>query len=49
MTIRGMKEPEIDQLVSYMLQSIKIQDDEKAPEKLKIEVVYFCRQFPVPG
>ena len=49
MTTRGMKEPEIDQLVNFMLQSIKVKDDEKALEKLKTEVVNFCRQFPVPG
>ncbi len=49
MTTRGMKEPEIDQLVEFMLRSIKSKDDESALDKLKSEVVTFCRQFPVPG
>ncbi len=49
MTTRGMKEAEIDQLVDYMLQSIKAKDDETALDTLHAEVKTFCQQFPVPG
>jgi glycine hydroxymethyltransferase len=49
MTTRGMKEAEIDQLVNYMLQSIKVKDDETALNNLHAEVKTFCQQFPVPG
>ncbi|MBI4174992.1 serine hydroxymethyltransferase [Candidatus Berkelbacteria bacterium] len=49
MTTRGMKEGEIDQLVSYMLAAIEAKNDEAALDKLRAEVKDFCRQFPVPG
>jgi len=49
MTTRGMKEREIETLVSFMLRAVKERSDEAAITKLHGEVKEFCRKFPVPG
>lgn len=48
-TTRGMKEPEMDQLVDFMLQAIAVSESDKKIENLRQEVISFCRRFPVPG
>lgn len=48
-TTRGMKEPEMEQLVAFMYYAIEKKNDDKKLEKLHEEVKTFCRQFPVPG
>ena len=47
-TTRGMFEPEMDQLVDFMLRAISSRDDESALNDLHEEVKVFCRRFPVP-
>jgi glycine/serine hydroxymethyltransferase len=49
MTTRGMKEPEIEQLVAFMLRAVAKRADESALVALHTEVKEFCRRFPVPG
>ena len=46
-TTRGMKEPEMEQLVDYMLSAIEKRNDEQAIAALHEEVKTFCRKFPV--
>ena len=49
MTTRGMREPEVDQLVSFMLEAIRAQDDEAKLKEIKSRVTEFTLKFPVPG
>jgi glycine hydroxymethyltransferase len=49
MTTRGMKEPEVDQLVSFMLEAIQAKDDEAKLKEIKTQVGEFVSKFPVPG
>ncbi len=48
-TTRGMKEPEMEQLVSFMLRAIEQRSDDAAIKALHEEVKTFCQQYPVPG
>lgn len=48
-TTRGMKEPEMDALVGYMLKAIDQRENDAAIEELHKEVIEFCLKFPVPG
>jgi glycine hydroxymethyltransferase len=48
-TTRGMKEPEIDALVTFMLKAIEKHEDEAALRKMHAEVIDFCRKYPLPG
>ncbi len=48
-TSRGMKEADVEQLVTFMLQAIEKRSDDAAIAKLHEEVKTFCRKFPVPG
>ena len=48
-TTRGMKEPEVDRLVDFMLQAIDVREDDAAIAALHEEVKEFCRGYPVPG
>lgn len=48
-TTRGMKEPEMDQLVAFMLRAIEKRSDDAALGHLHEEVKAFCLKFPVPG
>jgi glycine hydroxymethyltransferase len=48
-TTRGMKEDDMDRLVSYMLKAIEKREDPSAIKALHEEVKAFCLQFPVPG
>ncbi len=49
MTTRGMKEAEIDRLVDFMLEAVKIRDDQEKINELHNRVTDFCESFPVPG
>lgn len=49
MTTRGMKEPEIEKLVDYMMKAVEIREDEAALNTLHEEVKEFCMQYPVPA
>lgn len=48
-TTRGMMEPDMEQLGTFMLTAIEKRKDDAAIEKLHGEVIEFCRRFPVPG
>ena len=48
-TTRGMVEPEMDNLVDFMLRAVSLRADEPALDGLHEEVKTFCRRFPVPG
>ena len=48
-TTRGMKEPEMEKLVEFMLKAIEKRADDSTLKKLHSEVKEFCLQFPVPG
>ncbi len=48
-TTRGMKEPEMEILGTFMLQAIEKRNDPSALEKIHGEVKAFCKRFPVPG
>jgi len=48
-TTRGMKELDVEQLVSFMLRAIEVRQDDAALAKLHEEVKAFCLRFPVPG
>ena len=48
-TTRGMKAPEMDRLVDFMLRAVEHRNDDRAIEQLGAEVGEFCRRFPVPG
>lgn len=48
-TTRGMKEPEMDALVDFMLEAVQKRADESALKTLHGRVIEFCRKFPVPG
>ncbi len=47
LTTRGMKEAEVKQIVSWM-DAIMRENDKKAIERLRKEVVKLCRKFPIP-
>ena len=49
MTTRGMKEPEIEKLVDFMMKAIEIRNDDAALDTLKGEVQEFCCSYPVPA
>lgn len=49
MTTRGMKEPEIDQLVELMFQAITHRENSERLSQLRQQVIEFCRHYPVPG
>jgi glycine hydroxymethyltransferase len=48
-TTRGMKEADMETLGRFMLDAIAHQSDTAKLERLKGDVVEFCRKFPVPG
>ena len=48
-TTRGMKEPEMDDLVDFMRSAVASRDDESALGALHEDVKTFCRKYPVPG
>ncbi len=48
-TTRDMKEPEMDQLVDFMLSAVSKRNDKAALASLHEDVKTFCRKFPVPG
>lgn len=48
-TSRGMKEPEMQQIATWMNQVVEHIDDEGRLDRLAVEVAEFCRSFPPPG
>lgn len=48
-TTRGMKEPEMEQIASWINDVLSHPDDESLRERLKSEIKTFCLKFPVPG
>ena len=48
-TSRGMKESEMRQIADWIVQALRLPDDEDFHAKLGAEVNAFCSQFPVPG
>jgi len=48
-TTRGMREAEMEQLGTFMLQAIEHRADEGKLSMIHGEVKEFCRKFPVPG
>ena len=48
-TSRGMKEPEMRQIVAWMDEVIANADDEQTLERIRNEVREFCAAFPAPG
>ena len=48
-TTRGMKEPEMDAIVEFILRAVKAKGDDHALAALRNDVTNFCRRFPVPG
>lgn len=48
-TTRGMKEPEMEMIGSFMLRAVERREDEQAIAQLGEEVKAFCLKFPVPG
>lgn len=48
-TTRGMKEKEIEQLVTFILTAVEKRADASALKDLSEDVKRFCLKFPVPG
>ena len=48
-TTRGMTEPEMEKLASWINSALNNHDNEELLEKIKQEVTEFCRNYPVPG
>lgn len=47
-TTRGMKEPQMDQIAEFINRVTNHVDDESMIQKVRGEVVEFCRAFPLP-
>jgi len=48
-TSRGMKEPEMRQIVAWIDEVITNVDDERTVERVRGEVKELCSRFPAPG
>jgi glycine hydroxymethyltransferase len=48
-TSRGMKEPEMARIASWIDQALWSPDDDAKLERLKAEVAEFCKGYPAPG
>ncbi|OGJ57024.1 serine hydroxymethyltransferase [Candidatus Peribacteria bacterium RIFCSPLOWO2_12_FULL_55_15] len=48
-TTRGMREPEMEILGTFMLRAIEHRGDPATLRDVREEVTAFCRKFPVPG
>ncbi|HCW32268.1 MAG: glycine hydroxymethyltransferase, glycine hydroxymethyltransferase [Candidatus Peregrinibacteria bacterium GW2011_GWE2_39_6] len=48
-TTRGMKEDDMVKIGNWIVEALKIHDDEKALSDLRSQIEAFCVQFPVPG
>lgn len=46
-TTRGMKEPEMVKIASWIAQVLKDHDEESTIERIKSDVVSLCRSFPI--
>lgn len=49
LTTRGLKEEHMEQLAEWMKQAIDAHENEEVLAKLRIEIVDFTKQFPLPG
>src|SRR5690606_39064632 len=49
LTTRGMKEPEMKQVGTWILQILKSPDDTSLEQKIKQEMAELAKAFPVPG
>lgn len=47
MTTRGLKEEDMKTISSFILRALDNSNDEKSLEKIKSEVIDFCKQFPL--
>jgi glycine hydroxymethyltransferase len=48
-TTRGMKEPEMKQLGSWIMSVVVNHEEQYSLEKIRKEVEEMCRRYPVPG
>jgi glycine hydroxymethyltransferase len=48
-TTRGMREPEMKKLGSWMVAALRSPSDDAALERIAKDVTAFCRSFPLPG
>lgn len=48
-TTRGMKEPEMEMLGTFLLRAIEHRENPEILRDIREEVTAFCRRFPVPG
>ncbi len=48
-TTRGMKEDDMKQLATWMIECLRHPTDDDLHQKMAQEVEAYCRQFPVPG
>lgn len=49
LTTRGMKEPQMKQVATWMVQALRSPGDEQKLRAIHEEVKALCKQFPVPG
>lgn len=49
MTTRGMQEPQMKQVASWMVQALRAPTDEAKLREIHQQVRDLCREFPVPG
>ncbi|MCY2963867.1 MAG: serine hydroxymethyltransferase, partial [Planctomycetota bacterium] len=49
LTTRGMKEPEMKRVGSWILQVLRAADDAAVAQRVRGEIAEFCQSFPVPG
>ena len=47
LTTRGMKEPEMQQIASWMAQALELRNDDAALERIRREVAELANQFPL--
>ncbi len=48
-TTRGMNEADMEQIVGWIVHTLRNPGDDKVLKSIGEEVVNFCREFPVPG
>jgi len=48
-TARGMDEADMRQIAGWIVEALKVREDEAALAKLKGESEALCRRYPVPG
>jgi glycine hydroxymethyltransferase len=48
LTTRGMKQPEMKQIATWIDQAVKNVSNDEALEKLRVEIKDFAKSFPLP-